>query len=999
MLPCARDEPRRPLEFRILGPLEAWAGGCQLSLGGAKPRALLAILLLHANAVVSRDRLIEDLWGEDAPATARSALRVHVAQLRNTVGDGRLQTRTPGYSIAVAAGELDLDRFRRLVDQADCALRDGQPSTSADTLHEALSLWRGPALADLSYEAFARAAIADLEEQRLAALERRIEADLALGRHGDLVGELEALVVVEPLRESLLRQLMLALYRCGRQADALAAYRQARRRLVDDLGIEPSPELQRLERAILRHEPTLELFPHAELHERPGRPANLPAAPTTLVGRGRELAGTQALLRRHNVRLVTLTGPGGTGKTRLALKLAAELLDEFSDGVFVVDLAPIRDPALVASAIARALGVNEGGDWPVTQGVKAWLRDKRVLVLLDNLEHLLDAAPLIGELLAAAPRLKVLATSRTPLHISGEHEYPVGPLETPDLEADADVHRLSKTEAIQLFVERASAVQPGFSLTEQNAMAVAAICVRLDGLPLAIELAAVRAKVLTPQAILSRLDRRLELLTSGARDLPPRQQTLRATIDWSYDLLAPHERVLFRRLAVLVGGCSLEAAQAVAGENGRDVLDGIASLVDKSVLQLDPKAGDEPRFRMLETIREYALERLAQSGETDVTRRRHAHFYCALAERAEAGLRSPHQQEWLTRLDAEYNNLRAALAWCAASGEADLGLRMASELWRFLQIRGYLTEGRQQLERLLALTDPSYPNPIHAAAQSCLGMLAFFQGDYQPARALFEQALTAQRQFTDRRAIGFSTYGLALVTQAEGDYRTARALSQESRAAFQDTRDVWGMAMTLQGLAQATYLLGHVGAARFLFEEGLRCSRQLGDRRNIAVFLACLGTIAREQGDHAQARLFLGESLAIHRELGDAWGIPTQLAQLGLLAQHEGNHELARQHFAEALAIRRETADRPGLAASLECFAGLAAQNRRPAAAARLLGAATALRAGLSAPGFYTERTDRQKHTAAARATLGQHAYETAWEQGRSLSLHEIIATDIDTPA
>jgi predicted ATPase/DNA-binding SARP family transcriptional activator len=979
------------VEFRILGPLEAIEGGRGVPLRGTKRRSLLALLLLRADRIVSTDTLVEELWGAQVPATARSALRVHIGSLRKAIGEHRLQTRHPGYRICIQADWFDVDCFRFLVRQGRLASDAGQWSETARALGAALSLCRGPALTDFAHEDFAQAAMAELEEERVAALEMRLDADLALGRHREIVGELEALVAAYPFRERFRSQLMLAFYRSGRQGEALTSYIEGRRRLVDELGIEPSIEVQQLQRAILRHEP----IPRVPAQRQAAQievKTNLPVSPTKLIGRERELAATHDRFLHPDVRLLTLTGPGGTGKTRLALKLAETLSDEFRDGVFVVDLSSLRDPAGLAALVARTLGITESVAGPVTDGLKRWLRDKCLLLLLDNFEHLLGSAALVGELLAAAPQLKVLATSRAPLHISAEHEHPVPPLEVPDAICGQDFHSLSQNEAVDLLVQRARALRPDFAITEANAESVAAISVRLDGLPLAIELAAARTKVLSPEGILARLNRRFELLTGGADDLPSRQRTLRATIDWSYDLLAPRDADLFRGLAVFAGGFTVEAAQAIARATGADAVDGISSLIDKSMLQRSETPGGEPRFRMLETIREYGLERLHDAGQTAAIERRHARFFYSLAQQAELELFGPLQEEWLKRLDAEYDNLQATLDWSVKTLEARGGLKMATALWRFWQVRGYLTQGRTQLERLLSLTDPSDRCVERAAGKCWLASLAFFQGDHDHARLVFHESLATYRYLGDARGTGHATYGLAMVAQVAGDYRSSLALSRESETAFRAAGDDWGKAMTFQGIGQATYCLGSPSVACALFQEGLKRTEALGDRRNIAVFLGLLGTVALQQGDRRAAGRLLEESLAIHRGLGDAWGIPAQLARLGLIAHAGGDHTAARERFTEAVAVRRQTGDRAGLAASLACFAGLALDEGSLRLAARLLGAAGSLRPRSHHPPlFYVEVTPHEEHAAAARAALGDREFEHAWNCGQAMTIDDAL--------
>src|SRR5919201_4740755 len=595
-------------EFGLLGPLLVRRDGVPLPLGGPKLRTLLAILLLEANKVVSAEHLVDSLWGENAPETARNTLQVYVSQLRKLLSPGALETAPPGYRLVVDPDTVDLLRFERLAVRGRTARAAGDPATAAEELAEALALWRGPPLADLAWEQFAQSEILRLDELHLATLEDRIDADLALGRHAALVAELDQLIAENPFRERLRAQLMLALYRAGRQADALAVYQRTRRTLVDELGIEPGETLQQLERAILEHDPALD--PPAA--RRP--PQRVPVPPTPLLGREHELAALADLLRRDDVRLVTLTGRGGIGKTRLSLELARRLAPEFRDGSAAAFLATIHDPAPVPRTILHAVGVQEAVQDP-EEALLRVLAGAELLLLVDNFEQVLPAAGPVARLLESAPGLNVVATSRARLRIAGEHEFSVPPL--------------ADDEAAELFVARAQAAKPDFAVSEQNAAAVAQLCARVDGLPLAIELAAARTKLLPPAAMLSRLGNRLELLTGGRRDAPQHQQTLRTTLDWSYDLLGEDEQRLFAQLGVFAGGCTLASAEAVCRVD-ESVLEGLAGLVDESLVRQDD--GDEPRFSMLETVREYSLLRLAASGLEQEVRRRHLEHFLAFAE-------------------------------------------------------------------------------------------------------------------------------------------------------------------------------------------------------------------------------------------------------------------------------------------------------------------------------------------------------------------------------
>jgi predicted ATPase/DNA-binding SARP family transcriptional activator len=977
----------RALEFRMLGPLDARVAGRPVPLQAPKLRALLAIMLVHASEEVPSDRLIEDLWAGRPPATAAKLLQGYVSALRKALGGETIVTGGSGYALRVANGALDAHRFEQLVGEA----READPAVAADGLRQALALWRGPALADFAFEPWAHAEIARLEELRLDALQDRIDADLALGRADGLVAELEALVVEHPLRERLRGQLMLALYRSSRQADALDAFRAARETLVEQLGIEPGRELRRLERAILEQDPSLDADAVAQPAAAAADPENGPAAPaTSFVGRRKELREVRALLARPGVRLLTLTGPAGTGKTRLALHATAGEMP--GRDTVVVELAAIVDPDLVASSIATALGLSETSKARAGEALVAFLRGSRTLLVLDNFEQVLGAAPVLATLLAGAPTLQLLVTSRAPLGLPEERIYAVPPLQLADPSRPLQLARLRETEAIRLFVDRGRDARADFELSDENAEAVAELCLRLDGLPLALELAAARIKLLSPRAILERLGARPELLKAvpGA-GLPGRHRTLRTAVDWSYDLLTPDEQTLFTSLGVFVGGFSLGGATAVAGDLQLDVVDGIESLLNKSLLRTERMSEGEPRFGMLETMREYALERLAERGDGEAVRRRHADFYLRLAEEAEPALLGPEQLRWARMLDGERENLRAALTWAAESGEADVGLRTAGALWRFWQMRAADVEGREHLDRLLA--DPSGSASVRAFAQSRASSLAWYQGDFDAVHRYLDACLPVHRELGDDWNLSVGLQLLAVNALALGDADEARALAEEALEVSRRVRKPMSEAYALSTLGVVLGAQGDLDGAQRVLEDSVRRARELGNVRSVGSWTKGLAGITLLQGNYPRARELYEESLAILRSLDDAWGTLGSLSGLALVALEERDNASARRLLNESLELLRKSGHRYRTANALEIAGKLAVAQGLDGRGVRLYAAASVVRGPMAVGMFECEAwPDAAPDIARLRSALGEQVFTDAWAQGAAMTLDEAAA-------
>ena len=853
---------------------------------------MLAQLLLQADEAVGRDRLVDAVWGERPPANVTGSLQVYVHGLRRSLGAERIETHGGGYRLRLGEDELDLHRFDRLVERATAALAAGRSAEAADDLTRALALFAGDPLGDLRGQAAVDAAAAALEERRLHARELRGEAELALGRHAELLGELEPLIGEHPYRERLRKQQILALYRSGRQKDALDAYRAARATLVDELGVEPGPELQELERAVLCQDPAL--APPA-----PAEPlaTRLPRPPTPLVGRRLEVAAVAGLLRAES-RLVTLTGPGGTGKTRLALAVAEELSGEAGGAVFV-DLAPVADPALVLDAIAQALDVADAGALPA--GIAAALAERPLLLVLDNFEQLLAAAPDVAALLAAAPRLRALVTSRAPLRLAGEREYPVPPLPVPPPRASFE--ELVSNETVRLFAARAQAVDPGFTLDDASAEAVATICRRLDGLPLAIELTAVRVRLLPPFDLARRLEQGLDLSAEGARDLPARQRTLRATLDWSYGLLPEPEQRVLRRLAVFAGGCSIDAAEAVVGEG--DIVSSLELLVEHSLLR---RRGDPLRFRLLAPIREYALERLAEAGEEEEVRARHARHFIAATESIDT---SALDERMLGELDRERDNLRAALEWSAAAGAVASEVRLAVVLRHYWFVRGYLNEGRRYLSRAIASSANGEPSQ-HALALIHGAAFAYRLGALDDARAELERALAIYSELGDESGAAWCRSELGNVAYTEGRLDDAADLYASAVEFFTAEPNIYRRALALSNLAEVRRTQGRLQEAAETLEQALSLQHGRGelDLDAVAISVHNLARIRLALGDRDEAQRLIAECFDIAQRVGFREVVAYAVEMVAELAFATGRVEETLRLLAAAESLFAQTGAR-----------------------------------------------------------------------------------------
>ncbi len=977
------ESPQTPsFEVRLFGGFEARVNGSPLPpLRSRREQWLLALLVLRQAKEVSRDWLAGTLWPDNTEEQALFYLRKSLSNLRRALGPEARRVLSP----SLRTVRLDLSGAYSDVAAFDQAVAAAAKSeTPIDALGEAATHYRGQILPDCEEE-WAVIERGLREQTYFTALERLA----GLSDAATAVRWLRLLVAADPYRESAHRSLMQALADCGDRAAVTVVHRELETLLRNDINASPSPETEALYRELRQRQTVVS----PALPTNPVDPRrHLPVPLTDLIGRSNEIAEVLDLMLDR--RLVTLAGAGGIGKTRLSIALAEAALPRFDHGAWFVDLSPIALSALVPRAVSKAVGIPEEPMRPIIETLVEALEPRTVLLVLDNCEHLSEACAEFAQyMLANCPNLSILATSRQPLHVTGEQVFRVPSLALPPSERleteDDDASKLLEFEAVQLFVDRGARVSHDFQLNRRNAPDVVDICRRLDGIPLAIELAAARLRSLSVHEVCQRLDSRFRLLTSGGKAAIPRQQTLRSLIDWSFELLEEREQAILRRLAVFAGGWSLPAAEHVCdGEpvDESEILDLLTSLVDKSLAMADPRDGST-RYRLLDTVRAYAFERLTEAGEAGVWRNRHMTCALAFAQEAHLELFGANEREWMDRLEVEHDNLRAAFA-CALETEPESALQFCNALYAFWITRGYYEEGTTWCRAALERAKDRVPTTSYARALHCAGALALSLSDYPAAITHLNENLEILRPLDDWINIASTLNVLGLVAREQGDYERARAFHEESLEIRRNQGEEGGISQSLFNLGRVALEQGDYASAQGLLEKSLAFRRLKNWRRGCAMPLACLGEVAFEQGDYESARSLLEESVAIRRELDDRAGIAESLTRLGWIACELGEYESARTLHTESLGILRVLRLLNDIAMSLESFANLAAAQSDAVRAARLWGAAESLRERI---GRHLPIGVMARHEAKVSAVQSEQSFDEAWEDGREMTLDQAI--------
>jgi predicted ATPase/DNA-binding SARP family transcriptional activator len=983
------------MNIRILGPVEVWAQQHRLDLGGRRQLAVFAFLVLHSNRAVSRDALIEAVWGSQR-SSSDNRLSMAVARLRKALepldsgGEPRLRTVSGGYMLSLAPGELDAWVFAERVREGRGALGAGDPARASELLGAALGLWGGPPLAEVAFEDFAQAEIRRLEELRLEAIEVRVEAELALGRHAQLVGELEGLVVEQPGRERVASLLMLTYYRCGRQGDALEVYQRTRSYLAEELGLEPGPALRALQTQILEQAPLLavgDADAGAGVSSVRRRAARLPIAPTPTVGREREIEELSGLLVDPEVRLVTLTGPGGVGKTRLALASAHTASAAFEDGACWVELAGVTRPDDVGSTIVRTLAVSPVAGESPQDALVRHLSSKRLLLVVDNFEHVIAAAELVGELVNACGRLKALVTSREALRLTAEHRFAVEPLAVPEMPERAMPAEVERAGATALFIAAARRQGHRFSVGRNTAPSVARVCARLDGLPLAIELAAGRMALFGIEELAARFERELDVLGEGPRNAPARQQTLRATIDWSYGLLDPEQANAFVRLAVFAGGATSEAAQAITDAS----LETLEALIAKSLIARRNQGGSV-RLVMLDTIREYALERLARDPQREEVEHRYFEHYLQLAEQAWDLLSTHEEHRGLAALDLDVNNVRAALQW-AIKRRPERALRLAGRLGPYWFIRGD-PESLPWLDAALDAAGEKASAADRGQAQLQRQALLFARHQEDAARDALKKALALFEQAGDHAGMAEALCNLAALASYDAEPDQAwsymEAACREARLA--DVHGVLGRTIAMHAV------FGPPAERVQAQEEAATLLAERGDYRNLALLYSnsAYAALVEDQPSRAMHLLDLARQAA--SRIDSPVMSMIILGNLGLAELFTGNLSGARQAFQDQLRLCQGHAFHIGADEGLTGLAAITARDGDSERAANLFGAARAIGSPAIAHQSIYDRLERD-YFAPARAAFGELAWRHAQEIGGTLSYDRAIAYALENTA